>query len=86
MSLDRKDLTLNSTERKLLWGIYETLQEIRDLLKVPATREQTAEAEPPAEEEPFVGFTCKVCGQTYENKGAFLACARKHKKEERGGT
>ena len=39
--LDKNELTLNNTERKLLWGIYETLQEIKTLL-VPATREQTA--------------------------------------------
>ncbi len=39
--LDKNELTLNNTERKLLWGIYETLQEIKTLL-VPATIEQTA--------------------------------------------
>ncbi len=39
--LDKNELTLNNTERKLLWGIYETLQEIKTLL-VPATAEQTA--------------------------------------------
>jgi hypothetical protein len=38
--LNKDELTLNNTERKLLWGIYETLQEIKSLL-VPATREQT---------------------------------------------
>ena len=38
--LNRNELTLNSTERKLLYGIYETLQEIRSLLQ-PATAEQT---------------------------------------------
>jgi hypothetical protein len=40
--LDKNELTLNNTERKLLWGIYETLQEIKDLLPVPAAYEQTA--------------------------------------------
>ena len=46
--LERNGLTLNTTERKLLYGIYETqwetlkaLQEIKSLL-VPATAEQTA--------------------------------------------
>jgi len=39
--LNRNELTLNTTERKILYGIYETLQEIRVLL-VPATAEQTA--------------------------------------------
>ena len=39
--LDKNELTLNNTERKLLFGIYETLQEIKALL-VPATAEQTA--------------------------------------------
>ena len=39
--LDKNELTLNNTERKLLFGIYETLQEIKTLL-VPATAEQTA--------------------------------------------
>ena len=39
--LNKSELTLNNTERKLLWGIYETLQEIKSLL-VPATAEQTA--------------------------------------------
>ena len=45
--LDKSELTLNNTERKLLYGIYEThcetlkvLQEIKTLL-VPATAEQT---------------------------------------------
>lgn len=39
--LNKDELTLNNTERKLLFGIYETLQEIKTLL-VPATAEQTA--------------------------------------------
>lgn len=39
--LDKSELTLNNTERKLLYGIYETLQEIKALL-MPATAEQTA--------------------------------------------
>ena len=41
--LDKNELTLNNTERKLLWGIYETLQEIKGLLLVPAAYEQTAD-------------------------------------------
>jgi len=39
--LNKDELTLNNTERKLLFGIYETLQEIKTLL-VPATAEQAA--------------------------------------------
>ena len=46
--LNKNELILNNTERKLLFGIYETqqeqlkvLQEIKTLL-VPATAEQTA--------------------------------------------
>ena len=39
--LNKNELTLNNTERKLLYGIYEALQEIKSLL-VPATAEQTA--------------------------------------------
>lgn len=42
--LNKDELTLNNTERKLLFGIYETLQEIKALL-VPATAEQTAAAD-----------------------------------------
>lgn len=42
--LNKSELTLNNTERKLLWGIYETLQEIKALLQVPATAEQTQES------------------------------------------
>lgn len=38
--LNKTELTLNTTERKLLWGIYETLQEINSRLR-PATAEQT---------------------------------------------
>jgi len=38
--LNRNELNLNSTEKKLLWGIYETLQEIKEMLP-PATAEQT---------------------------------------------
>ena len=38
--LNREELTLNNTERKILYGIYETLQEIRNLL-LPAPAEQT---------------------------------------------
>lgn len=47
--LSRDDVVLNSSDTKILWGIYETLQEIRDLMgrgatiPVPATREQTAD-------------------------------------------
>jgi hypothetical protein len=45
MTIDRKEVVLNSTEKKLLWGIYETLQEIKTLLMVPATREQTLDCQ-----------------------------------------
>lgn len=51
MMLSRDDVVLNSSETKILWGIYETLQEIRDLMgrgatiPVPVTREQTADSE-----------------------------------------
>jgi hypothetical protein len=82
MMLSRDDVVLNSSETKILWGIYETLQEIRDLMgrgatiPVPATAEQTEE-----KGRPVAAYTCKVCGQTYDNKGSLLACARKHKKE-----
>lgn len=38
--LHKEELTLNNSERKMLWGIYETLQEIKALLR-PATAEQT---------------------------------------------
>lgn len=47
--LSRDDVVLNSSDTKILWGIYETLQEIRGLMgrgatiPVPATREQTAD-------------------------------------------
>lgn len=40
--LDRDELTLNNSERKLLWGIYQTLQEINEKL-IPTTVEQTTE-------------------------------------------
>lgn len=46
--LNKDELTINNTERKLLWGIYQTLQEIKALLREPATAEQTpvSEAKP----------------------------------------
>ena len=39
--LKRDDVILNNSDTKILWAIYETLQEIKTLL-VPATAEQTA--------------------------------------------
>lgn len=39
--LNKDELTINNTERKLLWGIYQTLQEIKTLLQEPATAERT---------------------------------------------
>ncbi len=43
--INREGLILNTTERKLLWGIYQSLQEIKDLLGESATREQTQSSE-----------------------------------------
>ena len=43
--INREGLILNTTERKLLWGIYQSLQEIKDLLGGSATREQTQNSE-----------------------------------------
>jgi hypothetical protein len=40
---ERDELVLNTTDKKLLFAIHQTLQEIKALLPVPATREQTAE-------------------------------------------
>lgn len=42
--LKRDDVILNNSDTKILWAIYETLQEIKALL-VPATAEQTAAAD-----------------------------------------
>ena len=39
--LNKDDVILNNSDTKILWAIYETLQEIKALL-VPATAEQTA--------------------------------------------
>lgn len=75
--LIRDDVVLGNSETKILWAIYQTLQEIKGRLPVPAAAEQTTEE---VKEKP-VTYTCKVCGQTYDNKGSLLACARKHKKE-----
>lgn len=47
MILNENEVTVNTTERKLLWGIYQTLQEIKGLLLVPVTAEQTAKEEEP---------------------------------------
>jgi hypothetical protein len=41
--LNKNDLVLNTTETKILYGIYEILQEIKTLLQ-PATREQVEAA------------------------------------------
>lgn len=38
--LKRDDVILNNSDTKILWAIFETLQEIKALL-VPATAEQT---------------------------------------------
>ncbi len=42
--LKRDDVILNNSDTKILWAIYETLQEIKALLQVPATAEQTQES------------------------------------------
>ena len=41
--LKRDDVILNNSDTKILWAIFETLQEIKALL-VPATAEQTQES------------------------------------------
>jgi len=43
--LKRDDVILTNSEVKILWAIYQTLQEIKTILSVPATREQTADSE-----------------------------------------
>ena len=50
--LKRDDVILNNSNTKILWAIFETLQEIKGLLQVPATAEQTpvSEAKPQLEE------------------------------------
>ena len=42
--LKRDDVILNNSDTKILWAIFETLQEIKALLQVPATAEQTQES------------------------------------------
>ena len=41
--LKRDDVILNNSDTKILWAIFETLQDIKALL-VPATAEQTQES------------------------------------------
>lgn len=41
--LKRDDVILNNSDTKILWAIFETLQEIKSML-VPATAEQTQES------------------------------------------
>jgi hypothetical protein len=41
--LKRDEVILNNSNTKILWAMYETLQEIKALL-VPATAEQTQES------------------------------------------
>lgn len=43
--LKRDDVILTNSEVKILWAIYQTLQEIKTILSVSATREQTADSE-----------------------------------------
>jgi hypothetical protein len=42
--LKRDDVILNNSDTKILWAIFETLQEIKSMLRVPATAEQTQES------------------------------------------
>lgn len=42
--LKRDDVILNNSDTKILWAIFETLQEIKSMLQVPATAEQTQES------------------------------------------
>ena len=42
--LKRDYVILNNSDTKILWAIYETLQEIKSMLQVPATAEQTQES------------------------------------------
>jgi len=53
---------------KLLWNIWQE-QKISNSC---STRENMSEQKP---------YTCKTCGQTFENAGKYLADQKKHKKE-----
>lgn len=64
----KKEHCVTMTE-KLLFNIWQELKE-DNLPCSPA--EDAGESK---------RFTCKICGQTFENAGKYLADQRKHKKE-----
>lgn len=58
--------SINSVDRQLLYDIRELLKEQNELLRTLTEKKEPSQ--------------CQYCGGTHENKGQFLACARKNKK------
>jgi hypothetical protein len=69
--------SLISTEEKLLFDILQELKEINRKLPEPEPLRPIAKATEERE------IQCKYCGGSHDNKGQFLACARKHKKHKK---
>jgi hypothetical protein len=62
---------INSIDRQLLYDIRELMRENNLLLTRLLNNGQKE------------GYPCKYCGETHENRGQLLACAKKHKRGDR---
>lgn len=82
-----KDFCIGSTTEKLLFNIQELLKEQNGLLNglTEPGKDPSGVTQPNKELEPTTGlkkaYVCKVCNTEYENKGKYLACLKKHKKD-----
>lgn len=70
----------SNKETKLLSNIFELLQRQNELLEQFLYADNTSTLR--QEKKGSDVKPCKYCGGTHKNKGEFLACSRKNKKED----
>lgn len=81
--IESRDLT--TPEARLLFDVRELLANINE--KLTDNKQQTTEESIIVPDVPIVEqfsnkiLTCRICGTKHINRGSFMACARKHKKE-----
>jgi hypothetical protein len=80
---DIKESDHFDTTEKLLFNIWQELRILNGAKKAPAKQIPAKKllTKPQSDSE-----KCKYCGGTHENKGQFLACARKHSTKKKEGT
>lgn len=72
-----KELIVNRTETKLLYDIRGLLIEQNELLKSVLNLSKPSVDIKEKDEK----IKCKYCGGYHDNKGQYMACARKYKKD-----